>query len=132
MRLKLYLITLSILTGAGWLWFTLAAGPYYRPYYENFLTDNLRLIVLSILYLLSVTAFFYLAIIPSLRPDHLLRPAIGGGLLGVVGGAANFWTNLTSRHWPLWFIILEIIWWIVILAATAEFVVWLGRKWEKS
>lgn len=131
MKFKLYLITLFILTGMLWLWFMLVQK--FSPLaVENFPMDNLRFIVIGCLYLLYVAAFFYFAIEPSLRPGGFNRAAFSGGLLGMLGSAGNFWTNLTSRHLPLWLIVVDMVWWVILMGATAAFVVWLGRKWEKE
>jgi uncharacterized membrane protein len=129
MKIRLYLITLLILVGVQWLWLTLF-GKFYPLPVENFPPGSLRWVVIGGLYLLYAFAFVHFAVAPFLRPGSFNQAAFNGGFLGMLGSAGNFWSNLTVRHLPLWLVMVDVVWWTIIMAGTAAFVVWLGRKWQ--
>jgi uncharacterized membrane protein len=134
MKLILYLLTLLIHTATIWLWYTLVAQNVYGQQSVNLLVGNLNPIVAGGLYLLYVTGLFYFTVELPLRQHwgSVSRAAFNGAFFGLMGPAGNFWTNLTSRHLPLWFLGVEIVCLPAFVGTTAAVIVWIGKKWEKK
>lgn len=129
MRYKLYLITLLLYTGLGWLWFTLVGHKFQRPQFGNLLPENWNYVLAAVLYLVVIAGFYYLVVEPFLRQGNVTGAAIAGALVGLISSVADSWAGL-SRGWPLWFILAEIVWWSLMGATTAAVTVCVGKRWN--
>ena len=134
MKLTLYFLTLILHTGLIWFWYTFVAKSIYGESFVNFAVGNVNYLAAGVVYLLYTAGLFYFTVVIPLgeRYGSVSRAAFYGAFFGMMGPAASLWTNLTSRHLPLWFIGMEIICWPTFMALTAVITVKIGKKWEEK
>jgi uncharacterized membrane protein len=127
----LYGICVVVFFALDFVWLSTATSRIYRPLLGDLLSEQPRLGVAAVFYLLYVVGIIALAVIPGLREGDVVGALWRGAMFGFLAYATYDLTNLsTIRDWPWQVSAADMVWGTTLnsLVAVAGFYAgrWLG------
>jgi uncharacterized membrane protein len=115
-----YLVALLAMAGLDFLWLTNTSAVLYRRDLGPLLTDDPRMGVAVIFYLLYAAGIVFFAVRPALAAADWRQAGLHGALFGLFAYATYDLTNFaTMKVWTLRVTLLDIGWGMVLTAAAA-------------
>lgn len=124
----LYLMTLAAFLAIDLTWLGVIARDFYRSRLGHLMSERTIWPAAILFYLLFVLGLVFFAVLPGLRAGMYWRTLMLGALFGFFTYMTYDLTNLaTLREWPLLLTVIDIVWGVVLAAATSSAGYWLGR-----
>jgi uncharacterized membrane protein len=109
--LGLYAICTAVFFAVDLVWLSTATKRIYQPYLGSLLTNEPKLGVAAVFYLLYVVGVVALAVIPGLREGALVGALWRGALFGLLAYATYDLTNLaTIEGWAWQVSAIDLVW----------------------
>jgi uncharacterized membrane protein len=113
------------------LWLGIIAKNFYFTRLNGLLRDKPDLGVAAIFYAGYLAGVVYFAVAPALQDGGLVRAVIAGALLGLFAYGTYDLTNLaTLKNYPVSVAIVDMIWGMLLTAATAGAGYWAATKFH--
>ena len=118
--LKLYFLTVPIFFIIDLIWLGIVAKSFYQKNLNHVLSPNVNWTAAIIFYLMFIAGILIFAVLPGLAKESLRHAAVWGALFGFFTYATYDLTNMaTIAKWPLYVVIVDIIWGMVVTGGTA-------------
>lgn len=111
------------------VWLTTVGPRLYRPAIGELLAPRANLRVAVVFYVVYVAGIVFLAVLPAVRENSVLRALTSGAVLGLVAYATYDLTNqATLRVWPLHVTLIDLAWGTFVTTAAALGGYWLASR----
>ena len=102
MKLKLFIISLFIFIGIGFVWLGLVAPEFYQAQFGHLMAETTNIAAAGVFYVLFVAVLVYFVLEPAVDTGTIRDGLVRGTLFGLVSYATYDLTNFaTLRDWPL-------------------------------
>lgn len=124
----LYLICVVVFFAIDFAWLATATSRLYKPMLGSLLSNQPKLGVAGLFYLVYVVGIVALAVVPGLKEGAVVGALWRGALFGFLAYATYDLTNLsTIRDWPWQISVIDMVWGTTLNSAVAVAGYYAGR-----
>lgn len=117
--IKMYLVALAVFFVIDILWLGFIGRGIYKEHIGFLMKEKPNWVAAIIFYMIYIVGLIFFALYPALAKDSLVYAILVGAFFGLITYATYDMTNLaTLKDWPIFIVIVDIIWGTVLCSAT--------------